>query len=120
MLLSSGIKRIMVCAPSNAAVDEIVHRIAKQGFIGEPDPNDKETILNDPSVVDGRLLRIGAVEYEPSPEVKRHTLDDRLTQTLSGNKAHELKEKIDFARELLCEIKDVDKDVMAAKGVLTC
>ena len=52
------------------------------------------------------LLRIGAVEYDPGPEVKRHTLDERLIDLLNGNKAQELKEKIQFAKEL---IRDIEK-----------
>jgi senataxin len=40
MLLSSGIKKIMVCAPSNAAIDEIVSRVATKGFLGTPDSKD--------------------------------------------------------------------------------
>ncbi len=38
MILSSDIKRVMICAPSNGAVDEIVSRIATWGFIGDADP----------------------------------------------------------------------------------
>ena len=45
MLLSCGVKKIMVCAPSNAAVDEVISRISSRGFIGEQDPKDKESIL---------------------------------------------------------------------------
>jgi hypothetical protein len=29
------------------------------------------------------LLRIGSMDYEPSPLVKPHTLDQRLTDTLN-------------------------------------
>jgi Cdc6-like AAA superfamily ATPase len=37
MLLSCDVKRIMVCAPSNAAIDEIISRLGQKGFIGSPD-----------------------------------------------------------------------------------
>ena len=82
-------KKILVCAPSNAAVDEIVSRISSKGFIGEADPG---CIVNDPilsegSSADGLLLRLGAIEYDPSAEVRRHTLDERLIEVLNGNKA---------------------------------
>lgn len=56
------------------------------------------------------LLRIGAVEYDPGPDVAKHTLDKRLIETLNGNKAYELKEKIDFAKELLADIKNLKKE----------
>jgi hypothetical protein len=89
MLLSSGVKKILVCAPSNAAIDEIISRISSRGFLGEPDTNvyDQNSILAEGATADGMLLRIGAVEYDPSPEVRRHTLDERLTEVMNGNKA---------------------------------
>ena len=34
MLLSSGVDKILVCAPSNAAIDEIILRICVKGLIG--------------------------------------------------------------------------------------
>ena len=99
-------KKILICAPSNAAVDEIISRISSKGFIGEPDP---ECIFSDPilsnrSSADGMLLRLGAIEYEPSTEVRRHTLDERLLEVLNGNKAYELKEKIKFSQELVHDL----------------
>ena len=45
MLLSSGINKVLVCAPSNAAVDEIVARLSTKGFIGTPEKNDENSIL---------------------------------------------------------------------------
>jgi hypothetical protein len=107
MLLSSGVKKLLVCAPSNAAIDEIISRISAKGFIGEPDPNGREidSVLSEGSSADGMLLRLGAVEYDPGPDVKRHTLDERLIEMLNGNKAFELKEKIQFATELIRDIE---------------
>lgn len=89
MLLSSDVKKILVCAPSNAAIDEIISRISSRGFLGEPDSNvyDQNSILAEGATADGMLLRIGAVEYDPGPEVRRHTLDERLTEVMNGNKA---------------------------------
>lgn len=94
MLLSCGIEKVLVCAPSNAAVDEIVARLSNKGFIGTPDKNDADSILcGDPdSQADGVLLRIGSVDYEPQPAVMRHTLDERLKETMAGNKASMLEE----------------------------
>ena len=62
---------ILVCAPSNAAVDEIVFRIAKRGLIsysGKKKPAD--------------ILRIGAFDYEPPKLVKERTLDFLVEQVL--------------------------------------
>lgn len=87
MLLSSDVKKIMVCAPSNAAVDEIISRISASGFLGCPEGKEADSILEEGCLPDGMLVRLGALEYEPSPEVKKHTLDERLQNTMNGNKA---------------------------------
>ena len=50
-------------------------------------------------------MRIGAVDYEPSSEVKRHTLDQRLSDTLCGKRVFTLKQKIDSCDELLNILK---------------
>ena len=103
MLLDSGAKKVMVCAPSNAAIDEIVSRIANNGFIGAPQKGDTSSVLGleNASAADGLLLRIGAAEYEPSAEVKRHTLEQRLSDALCGRRVHTLRQKIDCCDELL-------------------
>jgi superfamily I DNA and/or RNA helicase len=105
MLLSSGVKKIMVCAPSNAAIDEIVVRIGVKGFLGQPNEKDEQSILEEGFSPDGMIVRLGALEYDPSPEVKKHTLDERLQETMNGNKAAKLKDKITYARELLDDLK---------------
>ena len=46
-------------------------------------------------------MRIGAADYEPTAEVKRHTLDQRLSDTLCGKRVFTLKQKIDSCDELL-------------------
>lgn len=104
MLLSCDVKRIMVCAPSNAAIDEIIARIGSKGFVGSPDQKDLDSILDENHKADGMIVRLGALEYDPGPEIKKHTLDERLTQTLNGNKAFELQQKITYARELLNDL----------------
>lgn len=93
MLLDSGAKKLMVCAPSNAAIDEIVSRIARNGFIGTPEKGDLTSILGreNAHAADGLLLRIGAADYEPSAEVKQHTLDERLADTLCGKRVYTLR-----------------------------
>jgi len=59
MLMTAGVSKIHVCAPSNAAVDEILTRVSTRGLIGS-EPLDLKRLL----------LRIGAVEHEVSPVIK--------------------------------------------------
>ena len=33
MLIQSGVQKILVCAPSNAAIDEVVTRIETRGLV---------------------------------------------------------------------------------------
>jgi hypothetical protein len=47
------------------------------------------------------LVRIGSHEYDPGPEIKKHMLEERLNEIMTGNKALALKEKIDLASELI-------------------
>ena len=65
MLLSSDVRRVLVCAPSNAAVDEIVTRLSTGGLIG----------LKSDKKLGAHLLRVGAMDYDPSEDVLSHTLD---------------------------------------------
>jgi ABC-type sugar transport system substrate-binding protein len=34
MLIASGVEKILVCAPSNAAIDEVVTRLHNKGMVG--------------------------------------------------------------------------------------
>ena len=68
MLVGSNVQKIMVCAPSNFAIDEVISRISTRGFLG----------LKSKISPDGLLLRVGAMEHDPSPEVAKHTLDTRI------------------------------------------
>ena len=63
MINSCKKRKILVCAPSNAAIDEIVHRIISNEF---------STQTRD------SVLRVGAMDYEPLEDVRRHTLDFKL------------------------------------------
>ena len=67
MINSCKRRKILVCAPSNAAIDEIVFRIVKNTF---------STQTRD------AVLRVGAMDYEPREEVKKHTLDYKLEQEI--------------------------------------
>ena len=54
------------------------------------------------------LLRIGAIEYEPSVIVKKHTLDERLIKELHGNKIYDLKERVKVAKQVLTHMEAPD------------
>ena len=45
------------------------------------------------------ILRIGALEYDPSPEIVKHTLDARMEQ--GGNSEEPIMRKIHMAQDLL-------------------
>jgi len=72
-LIRKGAGRIHVCAPSNAAVDEIMVRLTKE-----------EYGLN----LDEMLLRVGAPEHEPVKQIKRYFLDDKLLLMVEGREAY--------------------------------
>ena len=100
MLISSGVKKILICAPSNAAIDEIITRVAERGWIGNK--------LNVMPKLDDALLRIGSMEYEPSKIVKQHTLDERLLVALNGAKIYTLRANIETGKAILKEMKVPD------------
>lgn len=72
MLMACGIKKLLLCAPSNAALDEVVQRITQKKLLGVS------------NFVTSDLVRVGAIEYEPLPCVKVHTLDDLVDKMLLG------------------------------------
>lgn len=82
----------MVCAPSNAAVDEIIMRIVKYKLVSLSGKTHEIS-----------LVWIGAHDYEPPKEVKIWTLDYLVDKELGGtenvkvdqNKVDELKRKLD-------------------------
>jgi len=60
--------KILVCAPSNAAIDEIVSRISKDRKFS--------TYTRD------GVIRVGSMDYEPSADVKVHTLDYKMEKAI--------------------------------------
>ena len=57
-------QKIFVCAPSNAAVDEIVVRLVKKGLISYSGKKKK-----------AEVVRIGVLDYNPPDLVREHSLD---------------------------------------------
>ena len=77
----------MVCAPSNAAIDQIVSRIVERGLIGlkglkdrrsKEDSSSSESSDSDewemPDLTQ-QLIRITAVEHNSDTVIKKHTLE---------------------------------------------
>ena len=83
MLLACGARKIHVCAPSNAAVDEILARLSLYGLTG---------ITKDKDELKKYFLRIGSIDYEPQESVKPHLLDNRLAEQLTSERIYSLKE----------------------------
>lgn len=83
MLIFSGVKKIHVCAPSNAAVDEILARISQRGIIG---------VTKETEVMRKMILRLAAFEYDSDSLINQFTLDTRLKEVLNDAKEYELKE----------------------------
>lgn len=99
MLLTSGVKRLHICAPSNAAADEIITRLSVKGLVGQSALIGSESgeLLDIESV----LIRLGSMEYEPSPVVKRHTMDELLDKEVLREKTHVAKTGVDDCQLLL-------------------
>ena len=83
MLIGSGARKIHVCAPSNAAVDEVLARLSKNGLIG---------VTSEREELKKYLLRIGSMDYEVQDDIKQHSLDNRLQETLTGERVYNLQE----------------------------
>lgn len=51
------------------------------------------------------FIRIGSMDYEPSPNVKPHTLDQRLIDTLNFQQLYDHTQKLTHADTLLSLVK---------------
>ena len=65
-------KKVLVCAPSNTAVNEIVYRLDKERFYDDVKKNHPE----------GRLVRIEGLGYESPEEIQKYSLDWRINKAL--------------------------------------
>ena len=77
-------KKILVCAPSNAAIDEIVTRLVSTGLLGS---DAKETSY--------RTLRIGAMEHEPNKHVQEVLFDTKFAHMQKNYLRDEAKQNED-------------------------
>ena len=72
MITDNCDKRILVCTPSNSAVDEIVLRLSQN-----------KNFTTKRSNLAQKIVRVGAFDYEPLEQVKKHTLDYCLEQLVN-------------------------------------
>lgn len=50
-------------------------------------------------------MRLGSMDYEPSAEVKPHTLDQRLIDTLNTQQLYDTRQKLEISDKLLVPLK---------------
>lgn len=79
-------KKILVCTPSNKAVDEILSRISNQGLIGTEV---------------GEIVRIGSSEYQAEESIKHHSLDQRVNAELNSGKFTSINYTLLFIEKIL-------------------
>ena len=75
-MIHDDCKKILVCTPSNKAVDEILSRISSTGLIG--------TKAED-------IVRIGSLEYQPEESIKHHSLEWRVNEFINSSRFENLK-----------------------------
>jgi hypothetical protein len=62
-MVANSTGRILVCTPSNKAVDEILSRVVNKGLIGHE--------------LSG-IVRVGSAEYQGEPSVRSYGLDHQV------------------------------------------
>jgi senataxin len=80
---------IMICAPSNAAIDEIITRIKKKGLIDENGNSAKP-----------QLIRIGVLDNNPSDIVKNVSLEHLAQEVLFNQEKLSMKKDQSTAVEI--------------------
>ena len=114
----------MVCAPSNAAIDQIILRIIEKGLIGlkglrtkkieakpknaqkeekkkTQDDSSSEEEYYDPPDLTQSLVRITSAEYQTETAIKKHTLEQRILKKLCIEKFGDLKKCIKELKDMI-------------------
>ena len=78
MFLAAGARRIHICAPSNAAIEELMHRLS----------NLKHSNLKN------FLLRLAASDHESPASLKEYELEERLKVVMREGEENTLKDRI--------------------------
>jgi hypothetical protein len=123
--LATSKQKIMICAPSNAAIDNIIQRVHERGLIGmrglkdkkNKEDNDEEEKKNpdedeDSDVeipdISSTMIRITGAEYHAATDVKKYTLEQRIIKKLCIEKFGDLKKCIKELKEMIISIQNYD------------
>jgi len=129
--LANSKQKIMVCAPSNAAIDQIIIRIVEKGLIGlqglkrhKADKKEKKKRKHstagldqdsssadefyEPPDLTASLIRVSSAEYQTETEIKKHTLEQRIIKKLCIEKFGSLKKCIKDLKEMVKQLNDFD------------
>lgn len=68
-MVSKKCKRILICTPSNKAVDEILSRISGKGLLGV-------------DIKDEEIVRVGSTEYQPVEGIRKHSIDQMVNRRI--------------------------------------
>jgi len=79
-------KKILVCTPSNKAVDEILSRVSIKGLIGTEA---------------GEIVRIGSLEYQAEDSIKHLSLDQRVNQKINFKRFESIRQTMSLIDEIV-------------------
>ncbi|EAR87968.2 AAA domain protein (macronuclear) [Tetrahymena thermophila SB210] len=102
--------KIMICAPSNTAVDEIVSRIIEHDLIA---PGGQKVKVN--------VIRIGAIDYVPSENVKKACLEYQIERKMKEMKMNgQIKKgEEDTLIDMQIEVAKINQQIEKSKKELT-
>ncbi|KAL4476260.1 hypothetical protein ABPG74_009993 [Tetrahymena malaccensis] len=102
--------KIMICAPSNTAVDEIVSRIIEYDLIA---PGGQKVKVN--------VIRIGAIDYVPSENVKKACLEYQIERKMKEMKMNGAIKKGDEETliDMQIEVAKINQQIEKSKKELT-
>lgn len=129
--LANSKQKIMVCAPSNAAIDQIIQRIIERGLIGQKGMRElkkeekaarkKENTKNKDDSSDSSesdeyderdltqtLIRITGAEHQTESIIKKHTLEQRIIKKLCIEKFGDLKKCIKDLKEMIVSMNNYE------------
>lgn len=103
--------KILVCAPSNCAVDENLIRSVTGGLAG---------FSSDPSVLSENLLRVGAPEYKPPDIISQFTLEEKCIVIAIEERIQELNDelqqfetiKAELSKGRLCQVSKTQSEIL--------
>ncbi|KAL4475502.1 hypothetical protein ABPG72_013326 [Tetrahymena utriculariae] len=102
--------KIMICAPSNTAVDEIVSRIIEYDLIA---PGGQKVKVN--------VIRIGVIDYVPSENVKRACLEYQIERKMKEMKMNGSikKGEEETLIDMQIEVAKINQQIEKSKKELT-